>query len=89
MANDTANDTVEELADYLPTVSTARLDDDEFTQLYMRQIVREFGDDIDALRLSKDFLANPGGSLEVLIDGLRMGVERVPVELRVDGMRGR
>ena len=49
----------------------------------MRQIVREFGDDVDAVRRAGDFLANPKGALEVLVEGLRMGVERVPVGLRV------
>lgn len=43
----------------------------KFEEYYMRQLTTEFGDDLNAVRLSKDFGDN---SLPMLVRALRQGV---------------
>lgn len=53
----------------------------------MKQITREFADDIDTIRQAPDFQGQ--ASLDILIGALQQGVEIYPLEWRENAMEER
>lgn len=64
-------DTATEPKELLPPELISRsLNDQQFEEFYMQQVTKQFGDDLDKLRQSKDFNEK---SLVLLIDALQQG----------------
>ena len=60
-------------------------EEETFESLYLRQMTKEFADDIDAVRQAPDFHGQ--ASLDVLVAALKQGVEVYPEEFREEYMR--
>ena len=55
----------------------------------MHQLTLEFGDDIDALRLGNDFMADPEAGVRVIVEGMGVVAGVYAITSTEEGREGR